>query len=158
MTSVQECPAPPVWDHPQSPDPERIPAYLRTGANHSGIQPFEAKTKLANLLGYLAGRKHTTLYNQLYDLLLEEDDPRFNGTLTPDQANLIAKMTRSFIRQGDRTMTDVCELALNASGLLLNEVLPHTVAQSLQADQEARRMQELKFYFYTLSPDYELPF
>ena len=151
MTTVQERPTEPAWDRPEPPDPSRIPAYIRTGTIHSGIQPFEGKDKLEKLLTFLEGRMHTALHRQLQDLIFEQDNPRYNGTLTEDQARLIAKMARKFIREGDRTMKNVAELALNANSLLLDEVLPLTVAQSLQADQESRRMQELKHYFHKLS-------
>ena len=158
MTTVQERPAEPVWDRPEAPDPERIPAYLRTGMIHSGIQPFEGKDKLGKLLTFLEGRNYTDLHKQLHDLIFEQEDPNYNGTLTEDQARLIAKMARKFIRDGETMMKNVAELALNANGLLLDEVLPVTIGQSIQADQEARRMQELKFYFHKLSPEYDLPF
>ena len=137
------------------PDPARIPAYDRTGTRHSGIQPFEAMSRLAWFLSLLGSRGYRQLQHQLQDLVFEQDTPRYNGKLTPEQAQLIARMARRFIRDGDRRAADGAELALNASGLMLDEVLPPTPAQQIQADQEARRMRELQ---HLLLIQDELPF
>ena len=65
-------------------------------------------------------------------------------TLTHQQALSIAKLARNFDREGNTAAKNSAELTLKASGLLLDDVLPMSVAQSLQADREGRRMQELK--------------
>ena len=135
---------PGLLDQHVAPDPERTPAYRRTGAVHSGIQPLEAKQKLGHLLVMLAARHHTKAFLELYGLILEQSDPQQNGTLTREQALSIAKMTRGFIRTGDDDMHNAGELALNAAGMLLEEVLPATPAQQVQADQESRRMHEMR--------------
>ena len=81
----------------------------------------------------------------LDDLSWHEGEPADNhGQLHPLQAREIAKLARRFHREGDRHNADRAELALNAAGLLLNELLPMTVAQSIQADQEKRRFHEMK--------------
>ena len=154
MTTATPAPEA-VWDEPHEPDPARIPAYDRTGTRHSQIQPFEAMSRLAWFLSLLGNRGYRELQRQLQDLVFEQDTPRYNGKLTPEQARLIAKMARRFIREGDRRTTDGAELALNASGLMLDEVLPPTPAQQIQADQEARRMRELKELLRT---GHDLPF
>lgn len=145
----------PVWDEPHDPDPARIPAYDRTGTIHSRIQPFEAMSRLAWFLDTLSSRNYPQLHRQLQNLVFEQDNPRYNGRLTEEQARLVAKMARRFIRGGDRRAADAAELALNASGLMLDEVLPPTPAQQIQADQEARRMRELQHLF---SLERDLPF
>lgn len=146
---------PTVWDEPHEPDPERIPAYDRTGAIHSRIQPFEAISRLASFLRVLSSRNYPELHRQLQHLVFQQNTPRYNGKLTGEQARLVAKMARRFIREGDRRAADAAELVLNASGLMLDEVLPPTPAQQIQADQEARRMKELQ---RLLELDQDLPF
>ena len=156
MTTIIDAPVTPtVWDEPHEPDPERIPAYDRTGAIHSCIQPFEAISRLASFLGILSNHNYPELHRQLQNLVFQQDTPRHNGQLTGEQARLIAKMARRFIREGDRRAADAAELVLNASGLMLDEVLPPTPAQQIQADQEARRMRELQ---RLLELDQDLPF
>lgn len=134
--------------------PAHLPAYARTSANHSDIQPFEAQQRLVSFHTLLKDRDPHQA-NTLQDLLFDQGDCQVNGTLTPEQAKLIAKMARRFDREGDTFARNSAELALNASGLLLNEVLPHTVAQSIQADRESRRMRELRNMFLL---EKELPF
>ena len=145
MTTATETQTPlPVWDEPHEPDPARIPAYDRTGTVHSHIQPFEAMSRLSWFLGVLSQRQYPELHRQLQQLVFRQDTPRYNGKLTHEQARLVAKMARRFIREGDRRAADAAELTLNASGLMLDEVLPPTPAQQIQADQEARRIQDMR--------------
>ena len=80
MTTTKDTvAAQPVWDEPHEPDPARIPAYDRTGTIHSRIQPFEAMSRLAWFLGMLSNRNYPQLHRQLQDLVLEQDNPRYNG-------------------------------------------------------------------------------
>ena len=123
--------------------PTHLPAYVRTGCLHSGLQPFEAQITCVKFLEILETRDHAQA-DQLEELLLLQGDPQHNGTLTGDQARLVAKLARRFDREGDTFARDSAELALNGSELMLDEVRPHTVAESMQADREGRRARELR--------------
>ena len=123
--------------------PAHLPAYVRTGCLHSGLQPFEAQMTCVNFIEVLDTRDHAQA-SQLEELLLLQGDPQYNGTLTGDQARLVARLARRFDREGDTFARDSAELALNASDLMLDEVRPHTVAESMQADREGRRARELR--------------
>lgn len=123
--------------------PTHLPAYVRTRCLHSGLQPFEAQMTCVNFIEVLQTRDQAQA-DQLGELLLLQGDPQQNGTLTGDQARLVAKLARRFDREGDTFARDSAELALNASDLMLDEVRPHTVAESMQADREARRARELR--------------
>ena len=137
--------------------PQHLPAYVRTGTLHYGSKTFESQTRayhFLNSIDWRAPKEHETLQNLLFD----QGDPQENGSLTLEQAQLIAKLARRFDREGDTFAANLAELALNSSDVLLDEIRPRTVAESMQADREARRFAQLKGYFHRLSDDYELPF
>ena len=138
--------------------PDSLPAYERTGREHSGVQPFEAQKRCMEFLDTLRHRDGTEA-TKLQDLLFDQGDPQQNGGLTQEQAKAIAKQARRFDREGDVFARDEAELALNGSGLLLDEVRPRNVAEAMQADREGRRMRELRQLLLTESgnPDH-LPF
>ena len=150
--------ATPTLDHPADATPS-LPAYKRTGATHTGIQPFEARQRLNTFLSHLQ-TTDPEAYLQLSTLMISQGDPSDNrSTLTHDQAMIIAKATRRFDREGDVAARDSAELALNAAGLLLEDVLPPTPAQQVQADREGRRMAELRRLLSTQCSDQDtLPF
>lgn len=134
-----------------------LPAYARTGARHSGYQPFEAQTRCMRFLSFLEywlDAEHA----RFHQLLCDQGTPAENSTLTNDQAEFVARLARRFDREGERGAADAAELALNASGILLDVIRPRTVAESLQADREGRRMAEMRMFFLMQDdPDY-LPF
>ena len=119
------------------------PAYVRTNRIHSGLQPYEAHFRCLNFLAVLQTR-YPGSADELEAALEEQGFPNQNGHLTPDQASIIGRLARRFDHEGDTFARDSAELALNASSLMLDDVTPMTMAQSIQADQEPRRMQELR--------------
>ena len=128
---------------PESPAADHLPAYRRTLQQHPGIQPFEAEQRFMEFLWDLNDADPREARTMLH-LIFEQGDPKVNGTVTPEQALLIARQARRFDREGDTHMRDKAELALNGSGMLLDDVLPTTAAESIQADREGRRMRELR--------------
>ena len=137
--------------------PQHLPAYVRTNSLHHGSQPFEAQSKAQHLLSVLHHRSPTD-HNQLQSLFFTQDDPQANGSLTLEQAHLIAMLARRFDRKGDTLPANEAELTLNASDILLEEIRPRSVAESMQADRKARRFAEIRLYFQRMSHNYELPF
>ena len=137
--------------------PAHLPAYTRTGCLHSGLQPFEAQMTCVNFIEVLETRDQAQA-DQLEELLLLQGDPQQNGSLTGDQARLVAKMARRFDREGDTFARDSAELALNGSELMLDEVRPQTLAESMQVDREGRRARELRDLLLSVAshPGYHL--
>lgn len=138
--------------------PINLPAYLRNMTHHSGCQLFEAQKRYTLFMAVLQDRD-IRAWRDLTDLRWRLGEPSDNdGQLHPEQALKIAKLARRFHCEGDRRAADRAELALNGAGLLLDEVLPATAEQSIQADQEPRRIQELKEHLARLAPGADLPF
>ena len=124
--------------------PEDLPAYHRTWTKPLDDQRIEAQNRYRLLMVALQD-KDLNAWLELDDISWHDGEPADNqGQLSKVQAKEIAKLARRFHREGDRHNTDRAELALNAAGLLLDDVLPMTIAQSIQADQEKRRMYQLK--------------
>ena len=107
------------------------------------LQPFEAHTRALSFASMLAERDRKAA-KDLEELLQLQGCPDRNGVLTDEQAGIIAKMARRFDREGDVAARDNAESALWASGLDIDLVRPHTVAESIQADREGRRMREVR--------------
>lgn len=133
--------------------PADLPAYQRTWAKPLADPRLEAQNRYRLFMVALQD-KDIKAWLTLDDLSWRDGEPADNqGQLNRRQAKEIAKLARRFQRDGDHRNADRAELALNAAGLLLDDVLPITIAQSIQADQEKRRIHELRDLL-TLHPLY----
>ena len=128
-----------VAERPQNPAPVADAPSTR----QSGLQPFDSHTKALRFAAMLRSRDRKAS-RDLDTLLQLQGCPDQNGVLTDEQAMIVARMARRFDREGDGAAHDVARAALEASGLDLDLVRPHTLAESIQADREGRRMREIK--------------
>ena len=123
--------------------PEHLPAYVRTQSIHSGNDAWEAGTRCHSFEDTLSTRDERA-YNEFEQLLEAEGHPADYGRLSTTSAYAVAKLAHAYRAYGDDFAADSAELALNASGYLLQQEKPLTVAQSIQANIECQRMAEIR--------------
>ena len=123
--------------------PEHLPAYVRTQSVHSGNDAWEAGTRCQNFEDTLSTRDEQA-YNEFQQLLTAEGHPADYGRLTTASASAVARLAQAYRTHGDDFAADSAELALNASGYLLQQEKPMSVAQSIQANIECQRMAEIR--------------
>ena len=123
--------------------PAHLPAYVRTHSLHSGNDAWEAGIRCRNFEDTLSTRDEQA-YNEFQQLLTAEGHPADYGRLTIASASAVAKLAQAHRTYGDDFAADSAELALNASGYLLQPDKQTSVAQSIQADIECRRMAEIR--------------
>ena len=128
--------------------PDHLPAYVRTQSLHSGNDAWEAGTRCHSFEDTLSTRDDRA-YKAFEQLLEAEGHPADYGRLTTASASAVARLAQAYRAQGDDFAADSAELALNASGFLMQPRRPLSVAQSIQADIEPRRMAEMRQMFTT---------
>ena len=115
--------------------PGHLPAYSRTQSIHSGNDAWEAGSRCHSFEDTLSTRDEQASQT-LEQLLADEGHPSESGRLTTLSAMAIAKLAQTHRSEGDDFAADSAELALNASGFLIQLQKPMSVAQSIQVEIE----------------------